>query len=379
MKKIFIWSPFIDHVGTTKSTLNSLLSLSKFGNISFNLTVINVFGEWDTYSTFLKKNKINTINLNISRNIPFIKNKGFFLSRLIYLKVFLLSFFPLIKILKNEKPDYLYICLITILPLLINYLFNFKTKLILRISGFPNLHFIRKKIWNILLKKTEWIFSPTHKTNKLLVDNFPNHENKIKMIRDPIFSYNDIFLSKKFKKKKRRNFFLAVGRLTRQKNFSFLIKTVHKYNLSNKEKINLFILGEGEERKHLNKLIEKLKLNHHVKLLGFKKNIKKYMYQAKALICTSLWEDPGFIFIEAGICNLPVISNACPNGPLEIFEKEINGFLFNYNSSKDLENKINEFKYFKSDNLKKKVWSLKKYSNNHSIIRFFKNFNKYVQ
>jgi glycosyltransferase involved in cell wall biosynthesis len=103
------------------------------------------------------------------------------------------------------------------------------------------------------------------------------------------------------------------------------------------------------------------------------------MHQAKALICTSLWEDPGFIFIEAGICNLPVISNACPNGPLEIFEKEINGFLFNYNSSKDLENKINEFMYFKTDNLKKKVWSLKKYSNNHSIIRFFKNFNKYVQ
>jgi len=378
MKKIFVWSPFIDYVGTTKSTLNSLLSISKFGNNLFNLTVINVFGEWDNYSKILKKNKINTINLNISKNIPLVKNKGFIFSRLMYLKVFFLSFFPLIKILRNEKPDYLYVCLITILPLIINYLFDFKTKLILRISGYPNLHIIRKIIWNIVLKKIEWVFSPTNITDKFLIENFPNHKNKIKLIRDPIFNYNDIFIIKKLRKNKRRNFFLAVGRLTRQKNFSFLIKTVHKYNSSNKDKINLFILGEGEEKKYLNNLIVNLQLNKNVKLLGFKKNIKKYMCEAKALMCSSLWEDPGFIFIEAGICNLPVISNACPNGPLEIFDKEINGFMFNYNSSKDFEKKINEMKNSKTDTLKRKVWNLKRYSKNYSIIRFFKNFNQYV-
>ena len=49
MKKIFIWCPFIDYVGTTISSKNSINALSKFGNKNFSLTVINVFGEWNFY------------------------------------------------------------------------------------------------------------------------------------------------------------------------------------------------------------------------------------------------------------------------------------------------------------------------------------------
>ena len=103
------------------------------------------------------------------------------------------------------------------------------------------------------------------------------------------------------------------------------------------------------------------------------------MSRAKALICSSLWEDPGFIFIEAGINNLPVITNACPNGPLEIFDKEINGYMFNFNSGKNFRKKIDEFKNDEPNKLKKKIWNLKNYSRNYSSIRFFKEFYKYVK
>jgi glycosyltransferase involved in cell wall biosynthesis len=377
MKKILFWSPFIDHVGTTKSTLNSILSIKKFGKNNYKLTVVNVLGEWNKYSKILLDNEISIINLNISRNILFIKKKGFVFSRLLYFKVFFSSFFPLIRILKNEKPDYFYICLITIVPLTVNYLFKFKSKIILRISGYPKLHYVRKIIWNLFLRKVKWIFSPTKITNNFLINSFPNYKNKFKLIRDPIFSYEDILLLKKFKSKK-KNFFLSVGRLTKQKNFSFLIKNIYKYNFKNKKKINLFILGNGEEEKNLKNLIEFYKLNKNIKLLGFKHNVKKYMSQARALICTSLWEDPGFIFIEAGICNLPVITNSCPNGPLEIFKDNNNGFMYDFNSNEDFEKKINDFKNSGSDELKKKIFNLKKYSRNYSSARFFSNFQNYV-
>ena len=53
-----------------------------------------------------------------------------------------ISIFPLFKILKKTKPDYLIIHLLTSIPLLLFNLFNFDTKLILRISGFPKLNFL---------------------------------------------------------------------------------------------------------------------------------------------------------------------------------------------------------------------------------------------
>ena len=79
MKKIFIWCPFIDYVGTTISSKNSINALSKFGNKNFSLTVINVFGEWNFYLDNLKKLGVEVINLGINKEIPFFKKKGFFL------------------------------------------------------------------------------------------------------------------------------------------------------------------------------------------------------------------------------------------------------------------------------------------------------------
>ena len=144
-------------MGTTTSSKNSILSLKKFGK-KFSITVINVFGEWDKYIDFLNQLDVDIINLNLKKNLPFLKNKGFFFSRLFYFKVFFLSFIPLFKILKNKKPDYLIISLITFLPLILNFFFSFKTKVIMRISGFPKLNFLRFYFWKLVLSRVEWIF-----------------------------------------------------------------------------------------------------------------------------------------------------------------------------------------------------------------------------
>ena len=68
-KTIFFWSPFIDHVGTTISSKNSVISLSKFGKKDFSITVFNVVGEWDFYLDQLKKSNIEVINFGIDKKI----------------------------------------------------------------------------------------------------------------------------------------------------------------------------------------------------------------------------------------------------------------------------------------------------------------------
>ena len=152
MKKVFYWSPCLEKVGTYKSTINSVLSLGKYSNKNINVNVINVCGEWNNEKDLFKKNNVQLINLgfDIFRYLP---KSGYIKSRISYFVIAVLSFFPLIKLLIKKKPDFLVSHLLTSIPFLIFIFFNFNTKLILRISGYPKLTFIRKNIWKLCSKK----------------------------------------------------------------------------------------------------------------------------------------------------------------------------------------------------------------------------------
>ena len=136
---------------------------------------------------------------------------------------------------------------------------------------------------------------------------------------------------------------------------------------------HLLILGEGEERKKLESIINDLKLSECVNLLGHKENPYKYLKKAECFILSSLWEDPGFVLLEASYLNIPILSSNCPNGPTEILQDGLGGFLFNSNNK---ENFIKEFdKFFKSSeqDLKKKITKSKIYS------KKFTKFHHYLQ
>ena len=138
MKKIYFWSPHINpHVATLKSVHNSLNSLLKYGK-DFKLTLINVFGEWDEF----RFESIKRIDLILNRNLIKRKYKGFFNSRILYSSIFLLSYYRLKNVLKKDEPDYLIIHLITSIPILLFLFNNFRTKLILRVSGLPKLNIL---------------------------------------------------------------------------------------------------------------------------------------------------------------------------------------------------------------------------------------------
>ena len=47
MKKIIYWSPYLGHIGTKKSTLNSAKGLSVYGKDKFDVKLINALGEWN--------------------------------------------------------------------------------------------------------------------------------------------------------------------------------------------------------------------------------------------------------------------------------------------------------------------------------------------
>jgi glycosyltransferase involved in cell wall biosynthesis len=347
--KIFYWAPWIGNVGTIKAVINSSNILKKYSKNKISTKIIDAVGEWHNHQNF--GDFINLTNKKIYNYLP--KN-GYIKSRFTYFVIFLYSFFPLLKLLKKEKPDYLIVQLITSLPILLNLIFNLNTKLILRISGFPKMNFIRVFLWKVASKK---IYKVTFPSYDLYVQ-FKNlnifEENKMQVLYDPIINYKEIIKKKNDEEitynLASEDYILSIGRLTKQKNFLFLVNNFKK--IKNKYKnIKLFIIGEGELKKNLEIQIKNLKLEDDIKLLGFQPNVYKYLKFAKLFILTSLWEEIGFTIVEAAACNINILSSNCKNGPREFLQDERGGYLFQNNNSESFINKFNEFI---NDNEKKK-------------------------
>lgn len=111
---------------------------------------------------------------------------------------------------------------------------------------------------------------------------------------------------------------LGVGRLTRQKDFVTLI---HAFNeVRKKAACKLIILGEGELRPELERLIRQLSLQDEVDLPGFVDNPFKFMRSADLFVLSSRWEGLPGVLIQALACNCRVVSTDCPSGPAEILE-----------------------------------------------------------
>ena len=373
MKTIFYWSPCLNKVGTVKSTVNSAIALSKYSREKYKVKIINTCGEWDEYSDVFKKYNIGIIEFKY-KFFSYLPKNGFLKSRISYLVIILFSFFPLYNLLKKDKPEFFIMHLLTSLPIILNNLFNFQTKFILRISGFPKLNILRKFLWRNSSKNLFKITCPTKDLLTQLKNQNIFDVSKMFYLQDAIINIQDyikrIKINEKYFLKKvesYNNYFLAVGRLTKQKNYPYLISEFSKYIKENKKEI-LLIIGDGEEKDKLNELIKKKSVSNNIFILSKINNAYPFMKKAKALILPSLWEEVGFVIVEAAFSNLFVISSDCPNGPKEFLENGNAGYLFKSNAPSELKNKIKNF-VNEEKNLKRFKLKAKKNSSNYTLFR----------
>ena len=80
------------------------------------------------------------------------------------------------------------------------------------------------------------------------------------------------------------------------------------------------------EERIIENTINFLKLKDKVRLVGYQKNVYKFLKNADCFILSSLWEDLGFVLIGQQVLNL-IISSDCENGPRELIKKNVNGFI----------------------------------------------------
>ncbi|MBD1137396.1 glycosyltransferase [Pelagibacterales bacterium SAG-MED43] len=349
MNKILYWSPFTSKVATVKSVINSVEAVNKYLNDKYKAIILDAVHEWQDYSLELNRRNIEVIHLNKNSMFNSFKKDGFIRSRFAYLYIFFKSLLPLHHQLITQKPKYLIIHLITSLPLLLFIFKSYETKLILRVSGLPKMTFIRKIIWKLSSKKIYKITCPTQDTLRDL-SRFSFLKDKLIVLKDPIIKCTEIQKSKSKKVSLsvnsekivlEKDFFLSIGRFTKQKNFIFYLKCIPEILRLNKNLYFLFI-GHGEDEEIFNKLAKKLNISERIIVINNTDNVHYFMKKSKCLVLTSLWEDPGFVLVEAGYNNCQVITSDCPNGPKEIVNED-GGYLFQSNNPSSFLKSINDF------------------------------------
>jgi glycosyltransferase involved in cell wall biosynthesis len=111
---------------------------------------------------------------------------------------------------------------------------------------------------------------------------------------------------------------LAVGRLTKQKDFPNLLRAfaiVRQYR-----PVRLLILGDGEDRPLLEQLAKDLNISEDVSLPGFTDNPYAFMKKSAIFVLSSIYEGFGNVLVEALACGCPVVATDCPTGPREILD-----------------------------------------------------------
>lgn len=214
---------------------------------------------------------------------------------------------------------------------------NAKRKIVWIHNSVPKLLRKESKIkrFGLNLDKYDAVVAICDDMKKEIEEIYPYLQGKVKRIYNP-FNFNRIIeLSEDYtettaeeRKLLEEKYIIAVSRLdTTQKDYDTLLKG-YKLALEKGIKEKLFIIGDGPDRKEIEKLISEKDLIPNVKLIGKKKNPYIWMKNARLFVHSSNYEGLPTVLIEAMICGKVVISSDCPTGPREILKGGECGALF---------------------------------------------------
>ena len=135
--------------------------------------------------------------------------------------------------------------------------------------------------------------------------------------------YDRYQLRKKLGYSPREKIVVSTSRLTPKNGLDYLIKATAPLG-----DVKLIIIGDGEQRKRLESLIQDLKLKNRVFLLGTlpHKELPQYLAIADAFCRPSVNEGFGISFIESMACRIPTIGTAV-GGITDIINHGENGIL----------------------------------------------------
>ncbi len=373
LNKIAVFSPFLSPVGVKRATFGLSKEFSKNG---YEVDLLSIHKEWENLNF---NQNMNLVYLSkIFKNFP---TKGYLIFRLVSILVALRTVFALSSYLKRNNPNILFVSMMPFVAWLsLKMSRRSDIKFVISIQGYPRNNLFRRIVWKKVFKSADSIITESKSLQSLIAKMTQKYKN-LTYIYNPHFENQDEFKISGNNLNKFGNYIIGLGRLTKQKNFRLLINAFSKINFIKDTK--LIIVGDGEEKKYLNKLIQKLDMeNPEKKLLkriiftGEVKDPLIYIKNAKMIVIPSLWEGLPRVAIESQALKTPIISSCKEGGLGEILLHGKAGILTIPNDINDLINAINLYEKNESLALKhteegfKRInrFSLKSSSNNYLKI-----------
>ncbi len=171
--------------------------------------------------------------------------------------------------------------------------------------------------------------------------NFYNEkvQSKGTIIKNPIILSGERPLSNP----SRNNTVLAVGRLTKQKNYFNLLDAFKRFNEKKNNLYDLKIYGGGPLKEELYNHCTKLGIVNKVSFMGNDATWHQKEYNDAMFILSSDYEGMPNSLAEAMALGIPSISTDCPTGgSRELIQDGVNGYLVPVNDSIALSNKMVE-------------------------------------
>ena len=108
----------------------------------------------------------------------------------------------------------------------------------------------------------------------------------------------------------RKHLFVSVSRLAKEKNVEFLIRSVKLIKERRGSDFKLLLVGDGPERKHLQRLAEELGVQEEITFVGAVPNeeIRNYCHAANLFLFASRSETQGIVLIESMAAGTPVLA-----------------------------------------------------------------------
>lgn len=117
----------------------------------------------------------------------------------------------------------------------------------------------------------------------------------------------------------------VVGRLTKQKGISYLLKAVPTI-VKRFSNLRVLIAGSGDDEVYLRSMAKELSISANVEFLGYVKNPADIIAQMDVFVLPSVWEGFPYVLLEAMILKKPIVATNI-FGIDEIITHDRTGFL----------------------------------------------------
>lgn len=227
-----------------------------------------------------------------------------------------------------------------------------------------------RKVQKFVVKKASFVITPSDYFKKV-VFNWGVKSEKI------ICIYNGVSVPENITKKTfDNNTIVTAGRLVPWKGFDLLIKSIKNINA------DLLIIGDGEDKNRLEKLVKDLNVSDKVFFVGRlpREELLSYIKGSSLFVLTSSFESFSFQLVEAMMIGATVVALKAGNLSEIIKDKE-NGVLIEKNEIDNLSVILNSL--LKDKELRDRLSSMakddsKKYSVSNTVDKLEKLFNNLI-